>query len=104
MLAKLIVHGSDRGQAIARMRQALRDLVLLGVDHNGAYLERVLGLPAFATAQLHTHFLEEHREQLGLAEPGDAERLALVACAALAARRATLDAPQPYAAMGSWRN
>jgi acetyl-CoA carboxylase biotin carboxylase subunit len=104
MLAKLVVHGSNRGQAIARMRQALRDLVLLGIDHNGAYLERVLAHPEFATAQVHTHFLEEHREELALAQAGDAERIAILACAALATRRATRDAPEPYAAMGPWRN
>jgi acetyl-CoA carboxylase biotin carboxylase subunit len=104
MLAKLVVHGSDRTQAIARMRQALRDLVLLGIDHNGAYLERVLAHPEFAAANVHTHFLEEHREALALPPAGDADRVALIACAALATRRAALDAPEPYAAMGSWRN
>jgi acetyl-CoA/propionyl-CoA/long-chain acyl-CoA carboxylase, biotin carboxylase, biotin carboxyl carrier protein len=104
MLAKLVVHGSDRNQAIARMRQALRDLVLLGIDHNGAYLERVLGHPAFADAKVHTHFLEEHREELALPQAGEAERVAIVACAALATRRTTLDPPEPYAAMGPWRN
>jgi propionyl-CoA carboxylase alpha chain/3-methylcrotonyl-CoA carboxylase alpha subunit/acetyl-CoA/propionyl-CoA carboxylase biotin carboxyl carrier protein len=104
MLAKLVAHGSDRGQAIARMRQALRDLVLLGIEHNGAYLERVLAHPAFPAAKVHTHFLDEHREELALPQPGDADRVAIVACAALAARHATLDAPEPYAAMGPWRN
>ncbi len=104
MLAKLVVHGADRRQAIARMRQALRDLVLLGVDHNAAYLERVLAHPAFAAARLHTHFLQEHGEELSLPQPSEAEQAALVAAAALVARRAALDAPQPYAAMGAWRN
>jgi acetyl/propionyl-CoA carboxylase alpha subunit len=104
MLAKLVVHGSDRAQAIARMRQALRDLVLLGIDHNAAYLERVLGHPEFAAAKVHTHFLEEHRDALALPPAGDADRLAIIACAALATRRAALDPPEPYAAIGPWRN
>jgi acetyl-CoA carboxylase biotin carboxylase subunit len=104
MLAKLVVHGSDRAQAIARMRQALRDLVLLGIDHNGAYLERVLAHAEFAAAKIHTHFLEEHREELALPPAGDPDRVAIIACAALATRRATLDPPEPYAAMGPWRN
>jgi acetyl-CoA carboxylase biotin carboxylase subunit len=104
MLAKLVAHGSDRGQAIARMRQALRDLVLLGIEHNGAYLERVLAHPAFAAAKVHTHFLEEHRDELAMPQAADADRVAIVASAALATRRATLDAPEPYAAMGPWRN
>jgi acetyl-CoA/propionyl-CoA carboxylase biotin carboxyl carrier protein len=104
MLAKLVVHGSDRNQAIARMRQALRDLVLLGIDHNGAYLERVLGHPDFANAKVHTHFLEEHCEELALPQAGEAERVALIASAALATRRTALDPPEPYAAMGPWRN
>jgi acetyl-CoA carboxylase biotin carboxylase subunit len=104
MLAKLVAHGWDRAQAIARMRQALRDLVLLGIDHNAAYLERVLAHPEFAAAKVHTHFLEEHREALALPPAGDAERVAIIACAALATRRTALDPPEPYAAMGPWRN
>jgi acetyl/propionyl-CoA carboxylase alpha subunit len=42
MLAKLIVHAETRAAAITRMRQALRDFVILGVRHNAAFLLRLL--------------------------------------------------------------
>jgi acetyl/propionyl-CoA carboxylase alpha subunit len=104
MLAKLIVHGADRAQAIARMRQALRDLVLLGITHNGAYLERVLGHPAFSRGDLHTHFLEEHHLDLVPPPPAGAELAALLAGATLVDKGAGGEIPEPYAAIGEWRN
>jgi acetyl-CoA/propionyl-CoA carboxylase, biotin carboxylase, biotin carboxyl carrier protein len=104
MLAKLVVHGSDRPQAILRMRQALRDLVLLGVEHNAAYLERVLAHPGFGRGELHTHFLEEHKDALGARPAGEQDLVGLLAAAALVARRASLETPEPYASIGPWRN
>ncbi len=104
MLAKLIVHGTDRAQVIARLRQALRDLVLLGVAHNGAYLERVLAHPQFQSGEIHTHFLEQHAADLALPVPAGKDLVALLAAAALVDKRAGADIPEPYAAMGKWRN
>ena len=104
MLAKLIVHGADRAQAIARMRQGLRDLVLLGVSHNAAFLERVLAHPAFAAGELHTHFLEQHADGLSLPSAAGPDGLAVLAAAALAAPPTGGEIPEPYASIGSWRN
>ncbi len=104
MLAKLIVHGPDRPAAIARMRQALRDLVLLGVAHNGAYLERVLAHEGFAGGDIHTHFLDEQKEVLAVPEPSGGDLLALLSAGALAEPAAAIDIPEPYASMGAWRN
>ncbi len=107
MLAKLVVHGADRAQATARMRAALRDLVVLGVTTNTAYLERLLGHPAFAAGTTHTGFVVEHAEALA-APPPDPETLdTLLAVATLAGRairEVTGHIPEPYASMGAWRN
>jgi acetyl/propionyl-CoA carboxylase alpha subunit len=104
MLAKLIVHGPDRAVAIARMREALRSLVLLGVEHNAAYLERVLASPAFAAGDLHTHFLEEHKDAVALPAPSGDVLTALLASASLVERSSNADIPEPYASIGEWRN
>ena len=69
MLAKLIVHGSDRHQAIARMRQALRDLVLLGCDHNVVFRARARSSGVRGRRRCTPAFLEEHREELALPQP-----------------------------------
>lgn len=60
MLAKLIVWGRDRGEAIERTLWALRNFVVLGVTTNIEYLQRVVDHPEFRAGRIHTHFLDEH--------------------------------------------
>ena len=107
MLAKLVVHGASREAAIARMRAALRELVLLGVTTNAAYLDRLLGHAEFAAGRLHTGFVVEHAAALG-APPPDPETLELVLAAATLSSRTVRDltrhVPEPYASIGAWRN
>jgi geranyl-CoA carboxylase alpha subunit len=58
MLAKIIAWGPDRAAASRRLRSALRETRLLGVQHNGAFLDRVLAHPTFAAGEATTTFLE----------------------------------------------
>jgi propionyl-CoA carboxylase alpha chain/3-methylcrotonyl-CoA carboxylase alpha subunit/acetyl-CoA/propionyl-CoA carboxylase biotin carboxyl carrier protein len=106
MLAKIIVHGRDRAQAIARSRRALKECILLGVTSNAAYLERVLKDEDFARGVIDTEFLKRKADDLR--QPlGGATRDALIAAAALSDRelkRALDSVPPLYAALGSWRN
>ena len=107
MLAKLIVHAPSRQQAIEAMGEALQQLVLLGVKTNSDYLQAVLRHPAFIEGDFDTGFTEKHVDELS---PPTLEReglQALLAAAYLSDRstRLLLDAtPQPYAAIGNWRN
>ncbi len=107
MLAKLIAHGADRAQAIARARGALEGLVLLGCGTNAAFLGRLLAHPTFAAGAVHTGFLDANPELAATPPLDDETRLALVAAAALS-QRPVLDAaravPEPYASIGRWRN
>ena len=106
MLAKLVVHGSTRAEAAARLAAALADLTLLGVPTNIDYLRRVVMHPQFLAGQLHTGFLTEHAAQLQpVARPAEA------AAAALAAlltepdfRQAAFEVPEPHATIGTWHN
>jgi propionyl-CoA carboxylase alpha chain/3-methylcrotonyl-CoA carboxylase alpha subunit/acetyl-CoA/propionyl-CoA carboxylase biotin carboxyl carrier protein len=107
MLAKLIVHGADRSQAIARMRSSLRELVLLGVTTNAAYLERLVGHPEFVAGRTHTGFVAEHAEALKAPPPDEATLQLVLAAATLSGRTVrdvTQHVPEPYASMGAWRN
>jgi acetyl/propionyl-CoA carboxylase alpha subunit len=107
MLAKLIVHGTDRAEAIARARHALRETVLLGLTTNREYLDRVLGDAAFADGAIHTGFLEERADHLAVPAPEGPMLAALIAAAALsddALRREADAVPPLYAAIGAWRN
>jgi acetyl/propionyl-CoA carboxylase alpha subunit len=105
MIAKVAVHAPTRAEAIARGRDALRRTVLLGTVTNTAFLERVLGHPAFGAGETHTGFLADHADELAARAPdADAERC-LVAAAALASPRfdARLSVPEPLASMGAWK-
>jgi geranyl-CoA carboxylase alpha subunit len=59
MLAKFIAHGHDRDDAIRRLRRALADAPLLGVQNNGRFLGDLLLHADFAAAQLTTSRLDE---------------------------------------------
>ena len=60
LLAKLIVHGRDRAEAIERMRWALDRYRVSGVQTNLELLRFVLGHPQFAAGRTFTSFLAEH--------------------------------------------
>ncbi len=107
MLAKLVVTGADRSEAIKRARQALHDYVLLGCKTNIGFLRRLLDQPAFVAGDIHTGFLDAHPEVAVEPAPPSATLHKLLAAAALSARppRDAADAvPALHAAMGAWRN
>jgi 3-methylcrotonyl-CoA carboxylase alpha subunit len=81
MIAKLIVWGEDRAQALARLEAALAGTHLLGPATNVAFLRRVVGSRAFASADLDTALIE--REHAALFEAPSLPA-ALVAAAVLA--------------------
>jgi 3-methylcrotonyl-CoA carboxylase alpha subunit len=69
MIAKLIVWGADRKQALARMRRALAQYRVVGVSNNINFLSRLVALPSFANAELDTGLIE--REQGLLFPPAE---------------------------------
>ncbi|MGE0316003.1 MAG: acetyl-CoA carboxylase biotin carboxylase subunit [Lautropia sp.] len=60
MIAKLIVHGSDRADAIRRMRDALDGFVIRGISSNIAFQAALLAHPAFVSGDFNTGFIAEH--------------------------------------------
>jgi propionyl-CoA carboxylase alpha chain len=60
MIAKLIVHGKDRTEAIAKMREALNSFVIRGVSSNIPFQAALLAHPKFATGDFNTGFIAEH--------------------------------------------
>ncbi len=63
MIAKLIVWGEDREQAIARMQDALAKFHILGVANNVDFLARLLTEPELLRAELDTGLIERERER-----------------------------------------
>ncbi|EFN58393.1 hypothetical protein CHLNCDRAFT_55993 [Chlorella variabilis] len=60
LISKLVVHGVDRGAALAGMRRALDSYVIRGVQHNAPLLRSVLDVPSFVAGNLSTAFLAEN--------------------------------------------
>ena len=60
MLAKLIVHGENRQDAIAKMKSALGEVIIDGVDTNVDYQFDILNDPDFQSGNLDIEFLSTH--------------------------------------------
>jgi propionyl-CoA carboxylase alpha chain len=60
MIAKLIVHGKDRNDAIAKMREALNGFVIRGVSSNIPFQSALLAHPKFVSGDFNTGFIAEH--------------------------------------------
>jgi acetyl-CoA carboxylase biotin carboxylase subunit len=63
LIAKLITHGHDRAEAIARMRRALREFVITGIKTTIPLHERILADPEFQKGDYTIHWLERFVEQ-----------------------------------------
>jgi propionyl-CoA carboxylase alpha chain len=60
MIAKLIVHGTDRRDAIAKMREALNGFVIRGISSNIPFQAALLAHPKFVAGDFNTGFIAEH--------------------------------------------
>ncbi len=59
MLAKLIVHGKDRNEAIMKMKRALLEFVIYGIDSNIDFQFKILSDPDFNLGNYNTGFLNK---------------------------------------------
>ena len=79
MIAKLIVHGKDRTEAIEKMRAALNDFVIRGIHSNIPFQAALLQHPRFVSGDFTTGFIaEEYPEgfKKDSVQPADPKRLA----------------------------
>jgi propionyl-CoA carboxylase alpha chain len=82
MIAKLIVHGKDRAEAIDKMRAALNDFVIRGIHSNIPFQAALLQHPRFVNGDFTTGFIaEEYPEgfKKDSVQPADPKRLAALA-------------------------
>jgi 3-methylcrotonyl-CoA carboxylase alpha subunit len=109
MIAKLIVWGADRNQALARMGQALAEFQIVGLATNIAFLKRLVEGTAFSTADLDTGLIDRHGEAL-FPQPKSAPigALALAALALVGQERAqsahvSVNPADPWGEARGWR-
>jgi 3-methylcrotonyl-CoA carboxylase alpha subunit len=103
MIAKLIVWGDTRAQALARLDAALAATHIVGLATNVAFLRRVIATRAFATADLDTALIERERPALFEHAPLPLE----CAAAGVVARELSLEQAQqdhdPWSRRDGWR-
>jgi propionyl-CoA carboxylase alpha chain len=84
MVAKLVCHGADRAEAIARTEQALDDYVIRGIGHNLDFLAAVMRNAKFRAGDISTGFIaEEFADGFDGAELTPAVRKVLIGAAML---------------------
>jgi acetyl-CoA carboxylase biotin carboxylase subunit len=108
MIAKLVAWGPTRTVALDRMRRALEDTVVLGIDCNIGFHLRVLGEPDFRAGHFDTHYIDKH-PALTTATDEDARdpdrSSAIAAAAALLSSRARVSrasAPS-HTSLSAWQ-
>ncbi|MBU3917271.1 ATP-grasp domain-containing protein [bacterium] len=107
MLAKLIVHGTDRAEAIEKASKAIQATVILGVTTNCGFLGRILNHPQFKMGAVDTGFIGANETDLRSPDLTEAERDFLLAATALSNKdfnNPVFNTPEPYASMPDWRN
>jgi 3-methylcrotonyl-CoA carboxylase alpha subunit len=104
MIAKLIVHGASREEALKRMSQALRGCEVVGPHTNVEFLQRIVASVPFSTGDLDTGLIERHHDALfAPVKKPFVEALAL-ACGALLTREGGVaHGASPWDALSHWR-
>lgn len=64
ILSKLITWAENRKMSIARMNHVLKNYVILGIKTNIGFLKRIMEAPTFGRGDYHTHFIDEHEDEL----------------------------------------
>jgi 3-methylcrotonyl-CoA carboxylase alpha subunit len=104
MVAKLIVHGDTREQALARLDDALAQTHIVGLATNVQFLRRVLRSESFAGANLDTALIERERAALfGQDEVGLPLAVAAAVAQTLLAERAA-EGADPFSKTDGWRS
>ena len=62
MISKLITWGSNRNEAIARMKRALSEYIILGVKTTIPFHKAIMRNNHFLSGDLHTHFVDDYRK------------------------------------------
>ncbi len=103
MIAKLIVWGENRAQALARLDAALAQTHIVGLATNVAFLRRVVKTQAFATADLDTALIEREHAALFEHPPLALECAAAGVIAREVANEAALQDADPWSRRDGWR-
>ncbi|MCP3724444.1 acetyl/propionyl/methylcrotonyl-CoA carboxylase subunit alpha [Paraburkholderia sp. CNPSo 3272] len=104
MIAKLIVHGATREDALARMKRALEACEVVGPHTNVEFLQRLVICEPFASADLDTGLIERNHDALFSPQQKPVREALALACAALLGREGGAEhGASPWHALSHWR-
>ena len=112
MIAKLIVHDTNRVQALQRLREALAECEIVGPKSNIAFLERLARHPVVVEGRIDTGYLDRHLDEFltGDAAPSEHVLFAAATAALLHDERAVVaaaahssDPHSPWSRADAWR-
>ncbi|WP_028209679.1 acetyl/propionyl/methylcrotonyl-CoA carboxylase subunit alpha [Paraburkholderia mimosarum] len=104
MIAKLIVHGATREDALARMKRALEACEVVGPHTNVEFLHRLVACEPFANADLDTGMIERNHDALFAPRQKPVREALALACAALLGREgAAASGASPWQSLSHWR-
>jgi 3-methylcrotonyl-CoA carboxylase alpha subunit len=104
MVAKLIVHGQTREEALARLDEALAQTRIVGLSTNVQFLRYVVRSPSFAQANLDTALIPREEAVLFNQEPIGLPLAAAAAVAHTLAGEKSLEGNDPLSRRDGWRS
>jgi acetyl-CoA carboxylase biotin carboxylase subunit len=104
LLAKLVVWGGSREEAIARMRRALGEYILGGIQTNIAFFRRLLERPEFQRGELDTELIDRLLSEPEAKSPPAPVHGAAALAVALEERRASRNGARPAEPVSQWRH
>ena len=104
MIAKLIVHGSSREEALARMDAALAQTHIAGIATNMQFLRHVIATPAFASGELDTALITRESAHLFGQDALGAHRAVASAVARLLLDERALESADPFSRRDGWQS
>ena len=104
MVAKLIVHGDTREQALARLDTALAQTHIVGLNTNVQFLRHVVRSPAFAKAQLDTALIQREAAVLFKQDPVGLAAAAAAVIAATLYAEADVKGNDPFSRRDGWQS
>ncbi|MDB5944629.1 MAG: acetyl/propionyl/methylcrotonyl-CoA carboxylase subunit alpha [Ramlibacter sp.] len=104
MIAKLIVHGDTREQALARLDEALARTHIVGLATNVQFLRHAVRSPSFSQANLDTALIEREKAVLFHQEPVGLPQAAAAAVAQTLLDEKALEGTDPFSRRDGWRS
>jgi 3-methylcrotonyl-CoA carboxylase alpha subunit len=104
MVAKLIVHGDTREQALARLDTALAQTHIVGLNTNVQFLRHVVRSPAFAKAQLDTALIQRESAVLFKQDPVGLQAAAAAVIADALQAEAAAQGSDPFSRRDGWQS